>query len=152
MDSKNPTIGTSLRTSEDAGQLTHNKFVFDFAAPYAPTAIVAADRIQVGVVPAGEVLVPQLSLMSIPNMDTSGPTGDYSIGTADDPDALKAAAAAETAVVLFGEDWVLTNPVGAKDVDTPIYVVFTNPVNTPPTSGKITFEQVTRPWDDQIDG
>jgi hypothetical protein len=151
-DSKNPTLGASLRTSEDAGQITHNKFVFDFSKAYAPAAIAATDRIFIGMVPAGEVLMPHLCLLSLPNMDTSGPTGDYSIGAGTDDDALKGSAAAETAVVLSGEDFILTNPVGSKTADTPIYLYFINAVNTPPVTGKVIFDQITRPWNDDIDG
>lgn len=156
MDYQSHGVSKNLRTSEDAGQLTYNRFVFDFAASYRPPTFTNAssDKIQIGEVPAGEVLVPHLCRIEIPAIDTHGsPTGDYSIGTADDPDALKGTAASETAVVLTGEDiLVQASGVGDRDEPTPIYLVALGAHATVAPTGKVVFEQITRPYDATIDG
>lgn len=154
--SANHGVSKNVRTGEAAGVPTLNPFVFDFAASYAPATFtsVTSDRIQIGEVPAGEVLVPHLCRISIPQLDSNGaPTGDYSIGTADDPDALKGSAASETAVVLTGEDLLVqATPVGARDVPTPIYIHALAAHATVAVTGKVKFDQVTRPYDVTIDG
>lgn len=154
--SRNPAVSKNLRTSEAAGQLTLNHFEFDLAGPYAPStfASTSSDRIQIGEVPAGEVLVPHLCRISIPALDANGsPTGDYAIGTEDDPDALKGTAASETPVVLSGEDLLYpAPPIGSPNVPTPIYVSALAAHATLATSGVIVFDQVTRPYDSTIDG
>jgi hypothetical protein len=141
-----PAVNT-VNSSEDAGQLTFNAFDFDFAKSYAPAALGAGDKIQIGVVPAGEKLVPQLCRLDMLKIDTGTPTGDYSIGTEDAPTALKGSTASETsAAVLFGEDWSLaTGAVGSADEPTPIYIVIINASDAVPTTGVIRFEQVSRP-------
>lgn len=138
-----------VATSEDAGQLTFNPFTFDFAnTAYRPTTLVAGDKLQIGLVPKGERLVPHLCRADMLKLDTHvSPTGDYSIGTSATTDALKASTAAETAAAtLFGEDWALsTAEVGSDTDDTPIYIVIINDIATVPSTGKIKFWQVTRP-------
>jgi len=153
---RNPGVSKNVRTSEDAGQLTLNHFEFDLAASYRPTSFAAttSDRIQIGEVPAGEVLVPHLCRIAVPVLDThNSPTGDYSIGTADDADALKGTAASETAVVLSGED-LLVQPdgVGSRDQPTPIYLHALGAHATLAATGKVVFDQVSRPFDATIDG
>lgn len=154
--SRNPGVSKNVRTSEAAGQLSLNHFEFDFAAPYAPATFTnsTSDAIQIAEIPAGEVLVPHLCRISIPQLDTDGsPTGDYSIGTEDDPDALKGTAASETAVVLTGEDiLVQATPVGSRDQPTPIYVHARGAHATVATTGKVVVDLVTRPYDATIDG
>ena len=121
-------------------------------SPSAPAAIAADDLIQIGVVPAGNKLVPQLSRISIPAMDSGTPTGDYSIGSADDPDALKGSAASETAVVLFGEDFTpVTSELGALGVDVPVYIKALAASATPPVVGQVIADLVIRPFDSAVD-
>ncbi|WP_202841965.1 hypothetical protein [Luteimonas saliphila] len=152
----NPGVSKNVRASEDAGQLTYNRFTFDFAASYAPATFTNAssDRIQVGEVPAGEVLVPHLCRMDIPELDTAGsPTGDYSLGIAGAAASLRASAASETPVVLTGEDFLVpATPIGARDVPTPIYLSAVAAHATIAATGVLVFEQVTRPYDVTIDG
>jgi hypothetical protein len=124
-----------------AGLMAIDKFTFSLAASYATGAATDESLIEIGIVPAGQVLVPQLSLLDIPVLDSNGaPTGDYEIGTAAVPAALKASAAAETAVVLFGEDW-LRPVIGSETEDTPILIRVVNVIATL-GSGTITFQPV----------
>ena len=158
---RNPSIVHSVRGYQSAHDLNFNRFVHNLAAGYSITpaaggdaSLSVADKIQIGVVPAGEKLVPQLCLLKIPALDTDGsPTGDYQVGTATDPDALKGSAASETAVNLFGEDWILTGTadIGSKDEDVPIYITIINASATRAPTGLIVFEQVTRAFDDAND-
>lgn len=150
---KNPAVDGPQATPCAAGELKTNRHVFDFAGNYAPASIAVSDLIQIGVVPAGCKLVPQLSRASIPILDTNGaPTGDYTIGSADDPDALKGSAAAETAVVLFGEDWTaVTGELGAKAEDVPVYITATAAAATAQVAGQIVADLVIRPFDSAVD-
>lgn len=151
----NPSVGKNVRTSEDAGQLTLNLFVFDLAATaYQPPALAQNDLIQIGLVPLGEKLVPHLCRIDVPQLDSNGaPTGDYAIGTLADDDALKGSAASETAVTLFGEDFALaTAAVGSASDDTPIYLKAVNASATLPVVGKIVFFAVSRPVRADLDG
>jgi hypothetical protein len=147
--SKNPNVDGPQATPCEAGGLKFNRHVFDFAASYAPAAVVTGALIQIGVVPAGNKLVPHLSRIAIPALDTNGaPTGDYTVGSADDPDALKAAAAAETAVVLSGEDFtVVTSELGALAEDVPVYITATGDFATVAATGKVFADLVIRPFD-----
>lgn len=153
---KNPQVQKNVNTAEDAGDLVHNQFTFDFAKSYAPgsTALGVGDQIQVGVVPAGEVLVPHLCLLRIPAIDSNGsPTGTAAIGTATTDNALKATASVAAAQTLSGEDFTLTTgPIGADNADTPIYLTIKAVMATQITTGKIIFDQVCRPWDSAFDG
>lgn len=150
-----PNTQAAAATATEAGGLTFNKFFYDFADKAYAGNLAANDMLCIGVVPAGNVLVPQLSRIDMLQIDTGGaPTGDYSIGTETTADALKASTASETAAAtLFGEDFALaTAEVGSKTVDTPIYVKAINASQTTPTTGKIVAHLVTRPWDSAIDG
>lgn len=151
---KNPAVLAAKATPTCAGQPKINREVFDFAnTAYRPAAIGVGDLIQIGVVPAGCKLVPQLSRISVPALDSNGaPTGDYEIGTATDPDALKATAPSETAVTLFGEDFNLTTAdIGAKSVDVPIYLRAIAASATAPVAGKVIADLVIRPYDSYVD-
>lgn len=156
MEYQNPATGKNVRTSEDAGQMTLNPFRFDFAGSYRPATFTSAssDRIKIGEVPAGEVLVPHLCRISIPQLDTAGsPTGDYSLGVDGAPASLRASAPSETAVVLTGEDLLVpATPIGSPDEPTPIYLTAVAAHATVAATGVIAFDQVSRPWDSSIDG
>ena len=134
------------------GLLVFDRFVFKLSAAYAAGAAADESDIQIGEVPVDCVLVPHLSRLSVPVLDSNGsPTGDYSIGTLAAPALLKAAAAAETAAVLFGEDWnVPAGPVGSPSAPTPIVLHVTNVIATLGT-GDIVFEPVFRAWNPAID-
>lgn len=153
-DYSNPNVADVLPNVPAVGALAFNRSVFDFAdAEYAPSDLNQNDRIQIGVVPAGQALVPHLTRASIPQLETGSAASDYTIGTAADPDALKGSAASETAVVLFGEDWLVPSAViGHPTEDTPIYITFiTADLAGVPTTGKIVFEPVTRAYRSELD-
>lgn len=145
---------TPLPVPREAGavSIVNSKFDFSIAAQ-RPATLVSTDKVQIGVVPAGCVMVQHLSRIVTPAFDTNGaPTGDFSIGTADAPTALKAAGAAETPLVLTGEDLLASTVIGARDVDTPIYAVFTANVATVTTTGVIVANLAIRPFDGGFDG
>jgi hypothetical protein len=84
-----------------AGLMAIDKFTFSLAASYATGAATDESLIEIGIVPAGQVLVPQLSLLDIPVLDSNGaPTGDYEIGTAAVPAALKASETEDTPILI----------------------------------------------------
>ena len=151
---RNPAVLAAKAVGTEAGDLVLNREVFDFAnTGYKAASIANNDLIQIGVVPAGNKLVPHLCLLQIPILDTNGsPTGDYTLGSANDPDALKGSAAAETAVNLSGEDFILgTADLGAQYDDVPIYLKAVNNFATLQVTGKIVFDVVTRPYDPGVD-
>jgi len=149
---KNPAVLQGKAVPAQAGGLCLNREVFDFAATaYRPAAIANADRIQIGVVPAGCKLVSHLSQIRLPVIDTNGTaTGQASIGTNGAPAALKAAGAVNTAQILSGEDLTAAD-IGAKEVDVPIYLVFTAAVATAQVAGKAIADLVVRPYDSNVD-
>lgn len=150
----NPAVKQGVAVPDSAGDLKLNRFIYDFAqTSYADADINDLDTIVIGVVPAGCKLVPHLSRIVIPQLDTNGaPTGDYQIGTVTDPDALKGSAAAETAVILSGEDFtVLTSELGAKASDVEVVISAIGNVATTTTTGKIIAELVVRPYDSRLD-
>lgn len=142
-----------VATSEDAGQASHNTFKLDLAnAAYRPATLAQNDRIAIGVVPAGEKLVPHLCQIVMPVIDSNGaPTGDWRIGTTATDNALTGNNAAETAVRLSGED-LSDADIGSKTEPTIIWVKFVNAVATVAPTGVIKAHLVSRPWNSQADG
>jgi hypothetical protein len=138
----------ALSNVAGVGQLQYDYFVFSLAASYASGASADESLIEIGRVPADQVLVPHLCRLSLPVLDSNGaPTGDYEVGTAADTDVLLASRAAETAAaVIFGEDWLVpAAEIGSQTEDTPIYIRVSSVIATLGT-GSIVFEQVTRPY------
>lgn len=136
------------------GLLAFDRFEFSLAASYASGAGADESILVIGVVPPDCVLVPHLSRLSLPVLDTNGaPTGDYEVGTLADTDALLATRAAETAAaVTFGEDWLVpTSPIGAPGVSTDIVIRVSNAIATLGT-GTIVLDAVFRAWNPIIDG
>lgn len=153
-DYSNPNINDVLPNVPAVGALAFNRSTFDFAdADYAPAALNVSDRIQIGVVPAGQVLVPHLTRASIPILETGVVASDYTIGTTAVPAALKGSADSGVAAELFGEDWLVPAAViGHPTEDTPIYITFiTANLAGVQTAGKIVFEPVTRAYRDDLD-
>lgn len=151
---KNPSVLQGKAVPLAAGLAVVNREVFDVAnASYKPASLVNGDRIQIGVVPAGCKLVSHLSLIRIPILDTNGvPTGSASLGTNTTPAALRATAVVNAAQVISGEDFTTaTSDIGAKDVDVPLYAVFTANVATLAVTGKIISDVVVRPYDSNVD-
>lgn len=137
-------------TPSVAGVTVCNRSRFDFAvASYRPAAITTADRILIGIVPAGTVLVNHLSRISLPQLSTG--TGNYSVGTAASGASLAAAAASNAARVLSGET-ILQATIGSREVDTPIYAFPTVNSQAVPTTGAIVADLVVRAYDTAIDG
>lgn len=137
----------------EAGHITLISTRFDFSKSYRPGAIVATDRIQIGVVPAGCKLVEHLCRIAIPALDSNGaPTGDYSVGVQGAAASLAAAAAAETPRTLTVANILVPGNIGSDEVDTPIYVAFTSNVATVPSTGVIVADLAVRPYDSTIDG
>lgn len=130
------------------------RFEFDLSASYAAGSATDETLICIGYVPADCVMVRHLSRLEIPQLDSNNaPTGDYEVGTAADPDALKASAAAETAVVLSGEDWRTdtdTGVIGSETEETPIYIRVSNVIATLGT-GTIVFDLVYRARNSRTD-
>lgn len=159
-------IGTNVATCDDAGGLRLNTFVLDLTNPQVIDAATPAsgpakltapqvnDLLQIGVVPAGEVLVPQLCNLRVPIIDTNGtPTGSFQLGTAGTANALLGTTTTAAASSQFGEDFTLTTgPIGDDKSDTPIYMKWIAVVATLAVTGKLVFDQVTRPWNSNVDG
>lgn len=151
----NPANSHKLPSPMLAGEITFRRFKFDLSdANYAPTTatIVANDLLEIGVVPAGMKLVPHLGHAEVPQLDSNGtPTGDFAIGSATDPDALKGNQASETAVVMTGEDFLIvagTAELGAKEANVPIYIKAVNASATNPKTGVIYLDAFFRPYTD----
>ena len=153
----NPAVSRNVRNTGNASDLTVNVFVFDLAnTAYRPASIGVGDQIQVGVVPAGDILVPHLCRYDSAVVDSNGtPTGSASLGTIGTPAALKATTAVGATQLLTAEDFALATAgtIGDPNADVPIYLTFTAAVATLAATGKITFVQITRAArEDGIDG
>jgi hypothetical protein len=137
----------------EAGQVSIISSKFDFAvASYRPASIAADDTILIGIVPAGCKLIPHLSRIAIPALDSGGsPTGDYSVGTAASAANLAASGASETARTLTVAN-ILNASIGSRETATPIYATIINPSQTVPTTGAIVADLAVRPYDTTIDG
>lgn len=115
--------------------------------------IANGDQVQIGVVPAGMVLVPHLSLFQAPILDSNGaPTLTYKVGTDAVPDAVAAQKSGSTAQTLAGKDFTLTGVVGDPENDTPIYLTATAAAATLAAVGDIVFTPALRAWDTEVDG
>lgn len=151
---KNPAVDQGQAVPCDAGVVVLNRFEFDLSnTSYAPTDINNGDLIQIGVVPANCKLIPHLSRVSIPALDSNGsPTGDYTVGSTVDADALKGSAASETAVVLSGEDFtVITSDLGTKASDVKVYIAAVADSATTPATGLIVAELAIRAYRSDTD-
>lgn len=150
----NPSLGPRV-TAFASGQLLLDKQVTTIGDARAwPSAPANGDQIQIGVVPAGHVLVPQLSQLLVPRLDTNAAaTGKYKIGTATTVDAIAAEVSAGTAQSLRGNSLVIGGPViGDPEVDTPIFLSLSAALATAATSGQVVAELVFRAWDTAVDG
>lgn len=140
-------------TAEAAGALYLDKQSVGLSDPALNLdALAAGDAIQIGVVPAGHVLVPKLSTLDLPVLDTGASgTGEFSVGTSDDPDGL-APAAAGTAAVAKGVGDLAGAAIGSPLNDVPILLTCTSACTTQATTGEITGDWVLRAWDARVDG
>lgn len=144
-----------IPTPDGAGVLCERRFKTSLAdrtnLPSGTNPIVTTDSLQIGVVPAGFVLVNRLCDIRVPVLDVAA-GGDYSIGTLDDPDALAPAAAAETARSLFGEDFDKTTIIGSATDDVAIIIKPTTNFTALDAVGTIVADLVYRPYEASIDG
>ncbi len=152
-------VQRKLATCDSGSGITLQKFVVPFTDPvFAPggvaiTNFVVGDLIQIGVVPAGEVLVPHLCLIKTPAFDSNTPVGTGTIGSSSSEAAVAPSFVFGTAQTLTAEDFSLgTAEIGADNADTPIYIAVTHILSTIVLTGSIEFIQVSRPWDSSVDG
>lgn len=117
-----------------------------------PAAVANADQIQIGVVPAGCVLVPHLTAIRVPKLDANGaPTGKFKIGTESTLDAIATEQNGGAIVTLTAEDLVLFGPtIGSPTEDTPIFLNASAAVATLGT-GKVILDLALRAWNDVVD-
>jgi hypothetical protein len=127
--------------------------VTNLASPgFWPAAIAVGDQIQIGEVPAGAVLIPWLSNIQLPVLD-SGPAGTLSVslGTQATPAALKATAAAEAATNVPGSSLSATALIGDPVNPTPIYITATAAAVAAAQTGRIVANLAFRAWRDDTD-
>ena len=119
-----------------------------------PAAPLLADQIQIGVIPAGCVLVPQLSTVQVARFDTNGTSlGKYKIGTADTIDAIATEQIGAAAVTVRGNALVIgATPIGSPTDDTPIYLTVSVAPATFAGTGAVVLDLVMRAWVDSVDG
>ncbi|HET6631509.1 MAG TPA: hypothetical protein VFG73_02220 [Rhodanobacteraceae bacterium] len=147
----NPALRAAI-TAAASGALYIDKQTFNLAADYGPAALANGDVLSFAVVPAGHVLVPHLSTVSIPQLDSNGAaTATYTLGTADDADVLKGAQDGGAAVAL-GAGELLDVTVGSPDEDVPLLLTLTAPAATANVSGAIVANLVFRAYNADIDG
>lgn len=141
-------------TADANGALYYDRQQTDIADPGLGLGTLAVgDSVQVGVVPAGHVLVPELSGISVPQLDTNASaTGKVSIGTADDTAVLLAATTVGSAISKGIGDFAADVAIGDAENDTPIVLVVTAANATQATTGTIVANLVLRAFDAGIDG
>lgn len=117
-----------------------------------PSAVALGDQIQIGVVPAGCVLVPWLSNLNLPVLD-SGPSGtlSVSVGTQATPAALKATATAIAPANVAGSTLAPGVVIGSNLTNTPIFITATAAAVAAAQTGTIVFDLALRPWVDRFD-
>lgn len=158
----NPSLAPLTPIPSAVGPLIHDRRTFDLAASagYRPASLVNGDDIILFTVPAGCVLVPHLTRIAFPVIDSNGaPTGQASIGhivqdAAAVPASLRAAATVGTAVrVDSGEDFLQpAAPIGHPTLPTNVILRFTANVATLAASGQIVCDYFVRAYRTDIDG
>lgn len=118
----------------------------------------SGDSIQIGVVPAGCKLVPQLCTLQVPVLDTNGAsTVKYKIGSVATPAALAAEVTPgnNAASIVPASSFIVTAAgFGSATDDTPIYLNLSAAIATQPAAGargNIVFDVAMRAWDSVID-
>jgi hypothetical protein len=158
----NPSLATLTPIPSTVGPAIHDRRVFDLAAAagYRPPSLVNTDDIVLFTVPAGCVLIPHLTRIAFPVIDSNGtPTGQASIGhvvqdAAAVPASLRAAQSVGTAVrVDSGEDFLQPNvPIGHPTLPTNVILRLTANVATLAASGQIVSDYFVRAYRSDIDG
>lgn len=141
-----PTASSALYVDRQITDLADRSFI--------PANLANGDNIQIGVVPAGCMLVPQLCTIQVPILDTNGvPTAKYKIGSTAVPDALAAEKSpAGAASVVATTDFKPGAVFGSPTDDTPVYLTLSAAIATQATTGKILADLAFRAYDTKIDG
>lgn len=154
MTTRNNSHLVSGVTPDESGDLLLDRQITNLAdRSFIPAALAIGDNIQIGVVPAGAVLVPQLSNIMLPPLDTNAtPTVKYKIGSVSTVASL---AVEKTPLAVKSEvraaDFLLGTVFGSPTADTPIYLNLSAAIATQATTGKIVADWVFRNWDDRLD-
>jgi hypothetical protein len=137
-------------TAEASGAIYLDRQVTQLGDPVAfPKALQVGDQVQVGVIPAGHVMVPYLSAINIPKLDTNAAaTGTYSLGTEAKPALFGAGinAGQVKQAVLTG-----TDVIGDPEKDIPLYLTLTASLATQVAAGRIVFDVALRAWRSETD-
>ncbi len=143
-------------TPNTKGALYEDRQLTNLADPIAvPPALAVGDQLQIGVIPAGCVLVPELTTLHLPVFDTNAaPTGAATIGTAASTAILAGAQAlSATQKDLRGSALGFSAlpgaavPLGSPDTDIPIFLTFTGAVATRAAVGQVVCDFVFRAFD-----
>lgn len=145
----NPKMAPGI-TAEASGAVYIDRQVTQLADPVSfPHGLQIGDQVQVGIIPAGHVMLPYLSVINIPKIDTNAAaTGTYNLGTDATPNLFGAAlnAGQVKKAALTGLD-----VVGDQEVDTPIYITVTAALATQVTTGRIVLDIAMRAWRSETD-
>lgn len=134
------------------GLLATDRFTFDLSKPYAAGATAANTQIVIGHVPTDCVLVPHLSTVSIPALDTDGDaTAKVKLGTFDDDAALLGETAAGAPVVKFGHELIQAEGIGSQVRPTAIVLTVSAAAAAAATTGVIQADLVFRAFNPMID-
>ena len=120
---------------------------------FIPANLANGDSIQIGVVPAGCVLVNHLCAIQVGILDKSGaPTVKYKIGSTASVAALAAEKTPGAAVSqVKPADFVIGPVFGSPTDDTPIYLTLSAAIAAQATEGKIVADWALRNWSDALD-
>ena len=137
-------------TAEASGAVYIDRQVTQLADPVSfPHGLQIGDQVQVGIIPAGHVMLPYLSVVNSPKIDTNAAaTGTYNLGTDATPNLFGAAINAGQAkkAALTGLD-----VVGDQEEDTPIYITVTAANATQVATGRIVLDIAMRAWRSETD-
>jgi hypothetical protein len=155
----NPKMRAGI-TPEAAGAIYYDRQITNLNDPVeVPAVLAAGDQLQIGVIPAGATLVPELSTLHFPIFDTNGaPTAAGTIGTAAGTSDIAGAqtlsgtantvrSAALTTTPLPGTE----PPLGSPDTDIPIFITFTGAVATKAAAGQVVLDLAFRAFNSAFD-
>lgn len=147
-------------TPAGAGQLYIDRQITNLdATGFLTSAPASGDNIQIGVVPAGCKLVPQLCTIQVPVLDAhaSASTVKYKIGSVATVGALAAEVTPgnNLATIVAASAFIVgAAGFGSPTDDTPIFLNLSAAVATQPAAGargKVLFDLALRAWDSVID-
>jgi len=155
----NPKMRAGI-TPEAAGAVYLDRQITNLNDPAeVPAALAVGDQLQIGVIPAGATLIPELSTLHFPIFDTNGtPTGAATIGTAAGTSQLAGAQTLSgTAKSLRGSALGYsalpgTEPaLGSPDTDIPLFLTFTGAVATLAQVGQVVLDLALRAFNPNLD-